>query len=426
VKLARLAAVVTAMGCRSDPAPSQTRAERPARSATPTPDPAKENESPDSGGALEGIVRIESAGYDVCALDREGRVYCWGQLDRRDESGVSRPWRIAGLPKIRDLRVTGRFAAIGVDDRVYYWGWRVAPYYERPAKADDCKQCDASYELDPALDAEADARAHPDEVVAHGHVEKITESDYPEACFQPQCRSTRRGFWSRTSTPGAFLAGYGLFARGDRYAHIYVADRNVDVPATDDLIAIVNPDVNRDQVRLCRVFASGTVRCDIKGLFPHDVDEAAVAFDFGEQIRSASSDHYARGLFVLESGRVASVTTDLAAYVHPHVEGIAQADGGIGDVCGIDEDGEVMCWLQNPSFAIPPYGPDPRLPRRIDGLRGVKQVATGLSGACALGFDARVRCWGANTYGQCGVGYASEAVETPTVVVAPQNPEDEP
>jgi hypothetical protein len=34
-----------------------------------------------------------------------------------------------------------------------------------------------------------------------------------------------------------------------------------------------------------------------------------------------------------------------------------------------------------------------------------------------------VRCWGANFYGQCGVGYASKNVDTPTLVVGPENME---
>lgn len=92
-------------------------------------DPRVQSSALDELQEIEQISAAESGVRGVvCALDRAGAVYCWGdgshgQLGSKVPVGAFEPRRIDGLPPIDDVRVGGTYAcALARSGDVYCWG----------------------------------------------------------------------------------------------------------------------------------------------------------------------------------------------------------------------------------------------------------------------------------------------------------------
>ncbi|MGF1469054.1 MAG: RCC1 domain-containing protein [Sandaracinaceae bacterium] len=89
---------------------------------------------------------------------------------------------------------------------------------------------------------------------------------------------------------------------------------------------------------------------------------------------------------------------------------LALEDLGLGfqHVCGVDADGDVVCWGDNRAGQAGD-GPNTKLPPApVAGLSGpVADVEAGSRHTCALLVDGSVQCWGWNRDGQLGDGVES-------------------
>ena len=80
---------------------------------------------------IENVTKIVSSGWGVCALNKLGKVLCWGAVGTIDSNGQLQlksqnltPVEVEGLPKILDISANREHnCAIGVDSHVYCWGF---------------------------------------------------------------------------------------------------------------------------------------------------------------------------------------------------------------------------------------------------------------------------------------------------------------
>lgn len=76
---------------------------------------------------------------------------------------------------------------------------------------------------------------------------------------------------------------------------------------------------------------------------------------------------------------------------------------GYGHSCALTRAGEVYCWGDNEDGACAgPEQAQPWIPRRVDGLPEIRAIAANGWHSCALSRTKEVYCWGANHLGQVG------------------------
>jgi alpha-tubulin suppressor-like RCC1 family protein len=102
----------------------------------------------------------------------------------------------------------------------------------------------------------------------------------------------------------------------------------------------------------------------------------------------------------------------------PALSDVAEVRSGAHASCALLKNGEVHCWgklsgvLQNDQLT------KSSTPVKVAGIEGATALAFGYSHGCAIvGTEGRVYCWGDNSYGQLGMGQASDASLPPQQVV---------
>lgn len=72
---------------------------------------------------LSGIAKVAAAARNACAVDVEGRLWCWGRSGNLFEVAESGPQTIAGPEGVKDLVLVGStVACVSTETRVFCWG----------------------------------------------------------------------------------------------------------------------------------------------------------------------------------------------------------------------------------------------------------------------------------------------------------------
>lgn len=371
---------------------------------------------------LRGIVQIDSATWSTCALDEAGAVYCWGTIETSGfEGGHPRPVRINGLPRVRQIRVRDSvFEALGQDDKLYWWGFRVGPFYEPLPPRPECLRnrtpaCEEPprYDVDPSLDPELARKRFPQEVSA---------VDIPDWWVgkTPQLRNTRRAFFSRVTSDGSFLTGIGIHERSKREIVVLGFEKTI-MRADDDVLALVLATKGDDELFACTVERTGKIRCGHRMEAGLLTETAGFEVTLPTSLRSVGVGDDPGMVAALADGRVAHWDGS-DVHIHPAVADIVKVDANGIQACGIDSKGRVACWLhpkrhERPGATSP--GVRERIePKIIDGVEGAVEVTTSGIRTCVLKEDGRVQCWGSNRAGACGVGATTDWVKEPAYVLA--------
>ncbi len=184
--------------------------------------------------------------------------------------------------------------------------------------------------------------------------------------------------------------------------------------AQEDFLAVVEAGrYDHGDVFLCSVFSSGPIRCGAPWLPEAPTAELELPAAVKSIGGNGSDGDF---IVVLEDGRTAIWGPELELVLREEPR-VVQASRSQDHSCGIDQSGEVHCWREVSSGK--PNRHD-RPARIVNGAGPAQAVVTLRMGGCALGTANTVKCWGWNVDGECGVGTREQFVDTPTLVLAPQ------
>lgn len=358
--------------------------------------------------ALKSIIQIASDDANhVCALDKDGAVFCWGDWTfggRRDI--VSTPHKIEGLPPVRELSPAGS-GALTRDGKTYEWGRSLGPSYrtyEECGKA-GCRDRWAE-PVDHDFDVARAVARYPDEVWPVARAPHQTPP--PPSDPSSQIRDTFRALDTRLPpTDGSFIVGRGLVSsKGYRPVRSFEFE-----PIRDGLLASVHLsgyDLGYD----CFVFRDGKVECT--QLEPVSEYGKKKSFDLGGEVVAGSGGSPHSFIFVMADGRVVTWNEQLNPFFHDVPKALA-ADTIGGPSCALLPEGRVTCWTR---WSDGTTNLASRPPKEVLGIINAVQITSSLSGGCALLQSGAVKCWGSNIQGECGRGYVGDELLDPGFVLA--------
>lgn len=398
-----------------------------------------------AAGQQTPIASVAAGRLHTCALDREGRAYCWGadeagQLGAQSADNCSLNDVSAQCARTPLVVATGlRFSSIAAGDwntcaldaggRVYCWGRNdvhqlgVDTVTQRCIKKKPCSFAPVAVPTELRFKRLA---------VGSFHTCGITTDDRI-ACWGANHKGQLGSDSALTSCPvtendrtiGVLTCRSAPIPLGHEVGWLEVAAWSNSTCALDADRRLycwgraVGGELAREISRAPRRLAAPP---GVHGLALGDVRAAALSeerlpFEWGE----------------LELGRDMYTVTDSLAF--PADLGNARQSGpffatltaGYDHRCGVTTEGEAYCWGENSKGQLGTGGTSdirfsPRdrwRPSKVAGALHYQTISAGFSHTCALTTDAAVACWGSNEVGQLGIGPGDKLRKQPSVVVMP-------
>lgn len=351
-------------------------------------------------------TRLVGGSEHLCALDREGRVICWGdnqwgQVGLAPVGAEEPPRRVQGLDGIVAIAAGGaNHCALDRDGALWCWG--AAPTIGR----DRDSLCEAQVAA-PIVVGHFDDAAE----IAVGHEEAcVRRHDGSVRCVGWFEGRRPRGDLTRTQRrrPAADIShGDDLCVLRGRYVTCRLGpqectskcNRTTWLKEGGDLVEIDGH---------CGRTATNEVACWAG--WP-----LAVFARYAERILQIRA-HGSMWCVLLADGAVSC-----EAAPGERIQGHRFVDLSVGErtACAVTRGGEVACWSL--------YDDDwqeiwPATPELVPGVQGATAVTVGERAICSLLDDQRVTCWGGDHDGELARGYLPYALD-PLEVVVPADEE---
>lgn len=431
---------------------------------------------------LSDIVQIDAEHRLACALDSEGRIYCWGQFDfdpnyAELDRDYSRPVLLRGVDRARSMAIHPSSPNFWVgyvlenSGEVKAWGNDVGPVYRVERSGDPPQRIVEPY--DPTLDATLAEREFPGEVLAPSNPPEkgdLVWEPSREPSRDPltrggtfvwqrsrlQRRFTRRAVTTRVTTRGELVYSE-VCPVGELAEHVRLGDDRGSgshcVFTTDEptwqAIQRGEPDL---ELEGCALIAGGEARCWVQcergdpnetdrrtrssglGLPANAVDLVFVDFHrcWAARLADGKVATWCDNVLENEDSTGYRCTEWIGPMLEPDLEDIVAIDEGLAPgLCALARDGDVLCLTPSADrFASERTRREHR--HRYSGFQDPVAMAAGMGFVCVLTAQGNVQCAGRNDYGQCGTGAPvlgydrrSERIEEPSFVVAPGSDQDD-
>lgn len=300
---------------------------------------------------FDGIVALAAGGTNHCALDREGVLWCWGAAptigrdrDSLCEAQVATPIAVGRFDDAAEIAVGHEEACVrGHDGSVRCVGW-----FEGRRPRDDLTR---------------PRRRRPVADISHGEDLCVLHDDYvtcragPQTCMS-KCNDTT---WLKEGGELVEIDGHCARTAANEVACWALWPLKVFARYADPILQI-----RASGVTWCVLLADGAVSCE------------------------AAPDE--------------------------RIQGHQFVDLSVGErtACAVTRGGEVACWrlFDDDWRAIWPATPE-----IVPGVRGATAVAVGERAICSLLDDQRVICWGGDHDGELARGYLPYALDPLEVLV---------
>lgn len=371
---------------------------------------------PSASDRLGAISAIAAAGRHVCALARDGHVYCWGENDAAqvglDRATTTMPYpSLVQTPGVQTRVTTGGLHSCALDREGLVWCWGEGATGEVgganadgdthpiPVRLSTQKSVDGPFYVAKELSAGEGttcAIGLDDRVTCAGH------NDYGQLGVDPKTAGTDRALLPVASASPAnrLLAGHGQVCAAGASA--------VRCWGNDDVGALGAPTSVVCGATACS-WDSLAVRLPSPFAFPV---RALGGFDSPCAI-DATGKLACWGN--ASSGQTGDVSFGLIGVgpTEPHfVAGVTDAvavAGGPASTCVVSATHRVLCWGSNEFGQLGPDAPRPAdggvtAPFTVQGVEEADGIAVGDDFACAVSRCGEVTCWGKNDRGQLGSG----------------------
>ena len=366
-------------------------------------------------GRVQNAVQVVAGYHHFCALERSGRVLCWGSDERGqlgDPAAVSAsPRRVPGIDDARDLVVARSYAcAVRASGGVACWGKH--PFHESGEGADDGGAPHAIADLAAA---------------------RLTTNGFDACALDPagvaRCWGTglRWAGVASTATPTPLpgISGARRMALGFDFACALVDGGGVRCAGKNRHGELGDgTQIERREPVAVKGIAGAVEVATSDGLVCARLSDGHASC-WGTT--ALTDDAPAPPLFIATNDDVyslepmipnaAAIKDRAVASPSPRiVVGVDEVSwiGRVGiDLCAVRRDGTAACWSRADRLA----------PRSVEGLTHARALAGSRHHRCALLDDQRVACWGANDFGELGTGASGPAVAQPVVVTGVQGAE---
>lgn len=350
---------------------------------------------------VHGVVQVVAGYNHFCALERSGRVLCWGS-DEQGQLGdphaaIPVPSRIPGITDARDLVVARSYAcALGAKGNVTCWG-------QHPFGSDEgtapraisgltaARLASNGYDAC-AIDRAESARCWGKDLGWAG----IAKDAFPAPL--PGLSGTRRvtlgfGFACALADRGQVRC-FGKNRHGE-LGDGTLSERREAVSASgvEDAAEVATSDG-----LVCARLADGRVSC---------WGTTAVKPDSAPIFIKPSDDTYSLEPPIPNAAWVDGSIASPSPAIVAGLDQVTRIDRVGGDVCALRKDGTAACWSRE----------DRLVPRPVEGLSHARALAGSRHHRCALLDDQRVACWGRNDFGELGTGAIGAASPRPVPAV---------
>ena len=352
-------------------------------------DPRAASASPRRVPGLDDARDLVTASHYACAARASGAVVCWGKLPFEDAEGTAP----RAVPKILADRLAGNGSDLCAIDRAgtpRCWGANLAWTGAAWSGGDPL-----------ALPALSDARS-----IALG----LDFACALGAGGRVRCTGKNRhgelGDGStvarREAVAVSGLGGVAEIAQSEGLVCARLEDGHVTcwgITETPDRDAPLFLAPNDDAYSLEISLPNSAAWRDRSVASPAPVTVAGLD-------RVTRLDRVASDLCAIREG-VASCWSRADRLTPKPVAGLRRAvslSGSRGHRCALLDDERVACWGQNDLGQLGNAGPAVEVPTVVPGSEGSVQVAAGDGFTCARSKSGAVRCWGSNRFGELGDG----------------------
>jgi hypothetical protein len=366
------------------------------------------------------VIDVSAGDSHVCAIDGEGRLFCWGensdgQLADTDRSARPAPTVPVALGPARQVSAGRRHTcALLLDGTLHCWGWGNLGQISEGRESSDV----------PLPQVPPDTTTHPangwSQVSAGG---TVTCAVHGATLF---CwGSNREGQLGIGADPGA-LDGSPNEVSGT-WRQVSAGDRHV-CGLRDDVDGSVACWGQYDNQRLGLLddpMMDVTSPRNVRGLGVRDYVSVELGYEHTCAIQTTRELRcWGRGAGGrLGIGNMSDTGNSGPVIPEPPAPSFrwGSASAGAAHTCGLAEDGALWCWGENRAGELGlGDGVGAQVyPRRV-GDDAWRAVAAGQDLTCAIDGDGRAHCWGANDSGQLGIGdFISRSASAEPVCLPP-------